>query len=79
MIRPHKYMDLDLSLVNISARIIELLMINKVMTMGSLKKQIERDFTEMDYFIYSIDFLFLFDKIAYDLKNDLVRLNNEII
>ena len=51
MIRPHKYMDLDLSLVNISARIIELLMINKVMTMGSLKKQIERDFTEMDYFI----------------------------
>mgnify|MGYP000895438985 CR=1 FL=1 len=79
MIRPHKYMDLDLSLVNISARIIELLMINKVMTMGSLKKQIERDFTEMDYFIYSIDFLFLFDKIAYDIKNDLVRLNNEII
>jgi len=79
MIRPHKYMDLDLSLINISARIIELLMINKIMSMGSLKKQIERDFTEMDYFIYSIDFLFLFDKIAYDIKNDLVRLNNEII
>lgn len=76
MIKPHKYMNLDLSLINFSARIIELLKSNHAMTLSTLKKRVENDFN-INYFIYAIDFLYLFDKVTYDSKTDIVRLKYE--
>lgn len=76
MIKPHKYMNLDLSLINISSRIIELLKNNQAMTLSTLKKRVEKDFNN-NYFIYAIDFLYLFDKVTYDSKTDIVRLKYE--
>lgn len=74
MIKPHKYMNLETSIINLTAKIIEILQNNSDITLERLRNIIEMYSSNTSNFIYSLDFLFLFNKIEYDIKTDIVRL-----
>lgn len=77
MIRPHKYMDLKLSIVNVSYSIIKLLKIRNVFPYDELYNSICRELREdsiMEIFNLSLTFLYSFNAIRYDKQTDHVEL-----
>jgi len=77
MITPHKYLNLDFSLINISALIIEKLQKNDSLKYDDLLKSIIHTLGEKakEIFPYALNFLFLLDKIIYLPKLDAFKLN----
>jgi hypothetical protein len=67
MITAHKYLNLDFSIINISALIIEKLQKNNLLKYEELSKLTINELGEKsnDLFFYAIDFLFLMGKIVY--------------
>lgn len=77
MIRPHKYMDLRLSIVNISYIIIKVLNEQHKYSYEELYKLICAEINEesiMELFNLSLTFLFAFNKIKYNKDSDIVEL-----
>ena len=76
MIKPTKYMDLDLSVVRIASLIIKLLEKNKVMdyseVLSYLIDKVGEDVKHV--FITSLNFLYLLGKIEYHLSSDSIGL-----
>lgn len=67
MITAHKYLNLDLSVINISAILISELKGNGILTYDELFRFAVLMFGEnaKEVFPYALNFLFLFDKIRY--------------
>lgn len=77
MLKPHKYMDLNLSIVNISYIIIKKLKKENRYSYGELYNMICEETNEesiMELFNLSLTFLFAFNKIKYKKDLDLVEL-----
>ncbi|QZY56666.1 ABC-three component system middle component 8 [Crassaminicella profunda] len=76
MIKPHKFLNLDNCVINISSMIIEQLQINGIMTYNELYEAIYRVNGEnMKYiFMPAISFLFLLGKINYYKESDTLEL-----
>lgn len=77
MIKPHKYMDLKLSIVNISYIIMKMLKQQNKYSYDELYKLICVEIKEegiMEIFNLSLTFLFAFNKIKYNKDSDLVEL-----
>jgi len=77
MLRPHKYMDLNLSIINISSIIMKKLKEQKGYSYDDLYKLICVEIREdgiMELFNLSLTFLFAFYKIEYNKDLDLVEL-----
>ena len=67
MITPHKYLNLDLSIINISALIIDKLNKNNFLKYDELFAIVESvlDKRAQEILPYALNFLFLLDKIHY--------------
>ncbi len=67
MIRPHKYLNLDVSVINISGLIIEVLRENEIVPYSELLQIIvsKKGKSVVDNYPYAINFLFLLGKIEY--------------
>lgn len=67
MITAHKYLNLDLSVINVSALIIQELKNNSLLQYDELLKSIvgALGLNAKDVFPYALNFLFLLDKIIY--------------
>ncbi len=67
MITAHKYLDLDLSVVNVGALIIDKLKNNPSLKYDKLLTEIESILggKAKEVFPYALNFLFLLDKISY--------------
>ena len=67
MIKAHKYLNLDLSVINVSALIIQELKHNSLLKYDELLKSVVSalGINARDVFPYALNFLFLFDKITY--------------
>lgn len=77
MIRPHKYMDLKLSVVNISYNIVKMLKTRRIYPYDELYNSICSELKEegiMEMFNLSLTFLYSFDVIRYDKQTDNVEL-----
>jgi len=72
MITPDKYLDLRLSILNVSACVIKSLQKIKIMSKTELEnevcKQLGNDAKHI--FPYALNFLFLLDKIEYNINID---------
>lgn len=77
MITAHKYLNLDLSVINISALIIDKLKRNNLLTYNELLSMIVAVYGEksQSVFPYALNFLFLLNKISYSLELDTFQLN----
>jgi hypothetical protein len=77
MIKPHKYMDLKLSIVNISYIIMQMLKQQNKYSYDQMYKLVCAEIKEegiMELFNLSLTFLFAFNKIEYNKDFDLVEL-----
>jgi len=78
MITPNKYMDLNTSLIKVSSDILKILLKkrDKTIKYNKLSKELEKLYGEdTDYvLIPSLNFLFLVDKIKYNLTDDTLEL-----
>ncbi len=76
MITPHKYLNLDYSVIHISALIIDKLKKNSLLSydelLGLVMSVLGEDAKEM--FPYSLNFLFLLNKISYTPEFDTFEL-----
>lgn len=73
MITPHKYLNLDISVINVGAVIIEELKSNKIVQYEELLSSVISSLEDekiKEVFPYAINFLFLLGKINY-LEGDL--------
>lgn len=77
MITAHKYLNLDLSVINISALVIEKLWENDVISYDELVSVVVNTLGEKakEMLPYALNFLFLVDKIVYLPQNDAFELN----
>jgi hypothetical protein len=77
MIAAHKYLNLDLSVINVSALIISKLKGNNLLKYDELLGAMVSVLGEKvrDVFPYSLNFLFLLGKISYLDKLDAFQLN----
>jgi hypothetical protein len=77
MIAAHKYLNLDLSVINVSALIISKLKGNNLLKYDELLSLLVSALGEKvrEIFPYSINFLFLLGKISYSDKLDAFQLN----
>lgn len=76
MLKPHKYLDLNKSLVKVTSEIIKVLLEYKTIEYEDLFKIIEDNFglDGTHLFIPSLNFLFLLGKIEYDIETDVLEL-----
>ena len=78
MITPNKYMDLNTSLIKVSSDILKILLKkrSKSIKYSKLSKELEEIYGEdTDYVLLpSLNFLFLVDKIKYNLMDDTLEL-----
>jgi len=76
MITPHKYLNLDLSVIGISALVIEKLMRFDLLKYEELLSMIEFSFDARakEIFPYALNFLFLLNKIHYLPELDAFKL-----
>lgn len=79
MIEANKYLDLDLSILNISSKIIKDLQENDVRKYDELLKSLQNELSENVKNVYtaSLSFLFLLDKIEYFEDIDAFSLKDE--
>ncbi len=78
MITAHKYLNLELSVINVSALIIRELKKNKLLQYDELLKSIISilGIKAKEVFPYALNFLFLLDKIVYHKNTlDAIQLN----
>ncbi len=75
MITPVKYMDLDLSVVRVSALIIKLLQRNRVLEYGEILEYLTGRIGDdvKHVFVPSLDFLYLLGMITYHLQTDSIE------
>lgn len=75
MLQPHKYMDLEKSVIKMSSEIIEEFSNKKTLDFDYLYKKMERQFgVEVnELFIPSLTLLYSLDKIEYIINEDLLR------
>lgn len=76
MLKPHKYMNLELSIVNLSSLIIQELKKDKYLKYDTLYRRIRARTNEeiKDNFLYSLNFLYLMGTIRYVKEKDIVEL-----
>ena len=76
VLKPHKFLNLDNSVINISCLIIKNLMANGIMTYNDLYDSIYKLNGEnmKSVFMPSINFLFLLGKIRYHKESDTLEL-----
>jgi hypothetical protein len=77
MITPHKYLNLDLSVINVSALIIDKLKTHNLLTYDELLNMTINALGKnaKEVFPYSLNFLFLLGKLHYLPELDLFQLN----
>lgn len=77
MITAHKYLNLDVSVINISALIIEKLRMNDSLKHDELFSKVVNSLGKnaKENFLYSLNFLFLLNKIDYFPNSDTFRLH----
>jgi hypothetical protein len=77
MITPHKYLNLDLSVINVSALIIDKLKKHSLLTYDELLNMTINALGKnaKEVFPYSLNFLFLLDKLHYSSQLDVFQLN----
>lgn len=77
MITAHKYLNLDLSVINISALIIDKLKKNNLLKYDELLSLLTSAFGDKvrEVFPYALNLLFLLDKIYYFPELDIFQLN----
>lgn len=77
MITPHKYLNLDISVINVSALIIDKLKKNELLKYDELLKMTTDALGKnaKEIFPYSLNFLFLLDKLSYLPELDVFQLN----
>lgn len=77
MITAHKYLNLDLSVINISSLIIDKLKKNNLLKYDELQAIVVSILGEKskEVFPYALNFLFLLDKISYLTELDTFELN----
>lgn len=77
MITAHKYLNLDLSVINISALVIEYLTKHRLLQYDELLKISISAYGEKakSVFPYALNFLFLVGKIEYSIELDVIQLN----
>ncbi len=76
MITAHKYLNLDMSVINVSALIIDRLIKNDLLTHDELLANVLSAFgkNSKEVFLYALNFLFLVDKITYLSEIDAFQL-----
>ncbi|TFE23993.1 ABC-three component system middle component 7 [Cohnella luojiensis] len=76
MLKPHKYLDLDHSVLRISTRILEELMKMRKMEYIDLFNILEKEFGDAtdEIFLPAINFLYLLDKLDYSIQSDTLEL-----
>lgn len=76
MLRPTKYLDLELSVLNVSSKILKILREENVMKYDELLNYLKNSISdEVDkIFTHSLSFLFLLGKIEYLNKIDAISL-----
>lgn len=76
MITAHKYLNLDMSVINVSALIIDRLIKNDLLTHDELLANVLSAFgkNSKEVFLYALNFLFLVDKIIYLSEIDAFQL-----
>lgn len=80
MIKPDKYLDLNVSVLRISAIILRELNKSRMSNYSELLKHLikkEGDSVK-EVYIYCLDFLYLLNKIEYYPKTDCIEIKNEI-
>ena len=77
MITAHKYLNLDLSVINVSALIIDKLKKNSLLKYDELLALVIYALGKnaKEVFPYALNFLFLLNKLSYSPKLDLFQLN----
>lgn len=76
MIKPNKYTNLDLSVINISVEIIKLLRQNSASKFDDVLNKViyKKGKGAKDVFLHSLSFLFLLNKLKYYPKEDILAL-----
>ncbi|GAA0368843.1 ABC-three component system middle component 6 [Bacillus horti] len=76
MIKPHKFMNINLSVLNVAYYIVTSLKVNKIMNYDELLMRISRNFEDdiKDIFILALTFLYSLGVISYDKKKDNLEL-----
>jgi hypothetical protein len=76
MITAHKYLNLDICVINLSALIIQELLPQKVVRYDALLTKVVTTLgaEAKNVYPYALNFLFLLDKIQYHIKNDSFQL-----
>lgn len=76
MITAHKYLNLDLSVINVSALIIQELLSQKAIRYDALLAKVVTTLgsESKNVYPYALNFLFLLDKIQYQIKEDIFQL-----
>ncbi len=76
MISPNKYLDLKLSIINVSAFIIKPLQKINILSYEELENEVIKQLgKEVKYiFPYALNFLFLLDKIEYNVNIDSISI-----
>lgn len=78
MLVPHRFMNLEMSLVHVAAKVIERLLEGEC-TLSRLSESCRSSIPEvaMEDIISAIGFLFLLGKVIYEVETDLVTLVHE--
>ncbi|MCU0468206.1 MAG: hypothetical protein MUF58_06350 [Arcicella sp.] len=79
MITPHKYLNLDLSVINVSALVVDKLKKHNLLKYDELLNMVINALGKnaKEVFPYSLNFLFLLDKLHYLPELDVFQLNFE--
>jgi len=77
MIKPDKHTNLDFSLVNVSAFLLEELRISPTISYNELSESVIHNIGEKakEIYPYALNFLFLLDKLNYSIESDSFQLN----
>lgn len=76
MITPNKYLDLKLSIINVSALIIKPLQKINILSYEELENEVSKQLGKevKHIFPYALNFLFLLDKIEYNANIDSISI-----
>lgn len=76
MIKPHKFMNIELSLLNIASSVVSSLKVEKKQSYDQLLNSISKNFDDdiKDLFILALTFLYSVEVIDYKKKEDQVEM-----
>lgn len=76
---PDKYTNINTCLLTKASYMAKIIIDKKSITVFDMYDLLKLQFSELtdEDFILSLDLLFLYDKINYDVKNDLIRLKSD--